>query len=102
MEVYSWEPVSCCFNRQSRHKEVDCWFGSDSIGLLTEASHKFVSRPSILALEGNSILSEDKKQLSSNYLYQVQRSACVVVTTEKFCMGHHHYLYAHNKHTDAL
>ena len=98
----SWAPVSNGSNRQFRHKEVDFLFGSDSIGILTEAIHTFDSRPRIFELERNAILSEAKKQLSRNYWHQVQHSECVGVTTATVCMGHNHDLYDYNKHPDAL
>ena len=71
-EVPSWAPVSHGSNQQWIHKEVDCWFGSGSIGFMKREIHKFDSRPSILALEGNAMLPETKKHLSWNSWHWVQ------------------------------
>ena len=70
----SWAPVSRGYNWQWRHKDVDYCLSSDSIDFLTEASHKFNSWPSILTLEGNTMLSEARRHLSWNSLHWVQHS----------------------------
>ena len=40
-EVSSWAPFSCGYYRQWTQKDIDCWFGSGSIGFLTISSQKF-------------------------------------------------------------
>ena len=69
---------------------------------LTEASNKFDLWPSILELKGNTMLFEPKKQFSLHYFYPVLHSSCGGEIKEKVCIGHHHYLSAHNKIPDAL
>ena len=71
LEMSSSEPVSCGSNKQWIHKEFDCWFGSVSIGFLTEVTQQFYSQPRILALERNAMLYE-AKNLSKHYWHRVQ------------------------------
>ena len=71
-EVSSWAPLSRGSNGQWRYKVVGYWFGPGSISFLTEASHTFNSWPSILALEGNSMLYEANKQVSRYSWHRVQ------------------------------